>query len=163
MSELIGCNRIRHVFDLTSLVGSRSQLGPCQRFSTPMSGFDKMGAHPQFFFVKKICLAIGFFSSNSHLGWEVKMFISDVDRKPTHTHQYLVFDSHYPLQHWQRVMRNLPHWADNVPTSAQAQEKEHNHLKDPLKTCDYPTWTFYESSHMVQEEHQNYRWWRKEE
>lgn len=29
-----------------------------------------------------------------------------------------------------------------MPTSAQAQEKDHQHLREALKICGYPYWTF---------------------
>ena len=65
-----------------------------------------------------------------------------VYRKPTHTDQYLLFDSHHPLEHKLGVIRTLQHRADNVPTSSQAQGAEHKHLRGALKTCGYPRWTF---------------------
>ncbi|XP_049914604.1 uncharacterized protein LOC126398968 [Epinephelus moara] len=65
-----------------------------------------------------------------------------VYRKPTHTDQYLLFDSHHPLEHKLGVIRTLQHRADNLPTSTQAQGKEHEHLREALKTCGYPSWTF---------------------
>ncbi|XP_050924570.1 uncharacterized protein LOC127140827 [Lates calcarifer] len=65
-----------------------------------------------------------------------------VYRKPIRTDQYLLFDSHHPLEHKIGVIRTLQHRADNVPTSSQAQGEEHMHLRDALKTCGYPTWTF---------------------
>ncbi|MGH4058733.1 hypothetical protein ACRE98_29655, partial [Klebsiella pneumoniae] len=36
----------------------------------------------------------------------------------------------------------LLHRAEHIPTSAQAREKEQNHLKGALTACGYPKWTF---------------------
>ena len=47
-----------------------------------------------------------------------------------------------PLEHKLGVIRTLQHRADKVPTSTQAQEKEHKHLREALKTCGYPSWSF---------------------
>ena len=65
-----------------------------------------------------------------------------VYRKPTHTDQYLLFDSHHPLEHKMSVIRTLQHRANNIPTSKQNQEKESKHLEAALKKCGYPNWAF---------------------
>ncbi|XP_033182429.1 uncharacterized protein LOC117153005 [Anabas testudineus] len=65
----------------------------------------------------------------------------EVYRKP-HTGQYLLFDSHHPLQHKIGVIRTLNHRAQNIPTSIEAQTKEDRHLKTALRTCGYPKWAF---------------------
>ena len=69
--------------------------------------------------------------SSSSLGIEIY-------RKPTHTDQYLQFDSHRPLQHKLGVNRTLNHRARNIPTSRKAKKKEDRHLKTALKACGYP-------------------------
>ncbi|XP_033181822.1 uncharacterized protein LOC117152842, partial [Anabas testudineus] len=66
----------------------------------------------------------------------------EVYRKPTHTDQYLLFDSHHPLQHKIGVIRTFNHRAQNIPTSIEAQKKEDRHLKTALRTCGYPKWAF---------------------
>ncbi|XP_071344169.1 uncharacterized protein [Trachinotus anak] len=88
-----------------------------------------------------------------------------VYRKPTHTDQYLLFDSHHPLEHKLGVIRTLQHRADNVPTSSQAQRVEHKHLRGAFTSCGYPNWTFVKtasasrkkSSKMVEKEKPNKR------
>lgn len=65
-----------------------------------------------------------------------------VYRKPTHTDQYLLFDSHHPLEHKLSVIRTLQHRADKIPSSSQAQGEECKHVRDTLTTCGYPSWTF---------------------
>ena len=66
----------------------------------------------------------------------------EVYRKPTHTDQYLQFDSHHPLQHKLGVIRTLNHRAESVPTKKEGREKEQKHIKNALKTCGYPKWAF---------------------
>ena len=41
----------------------------------------------------------------------------EIYRKPTHTNQYLLFNSHHPLEHKLGVIRTLNHWAETGPTS----------------------------------------------
>ncbi|KAI8519618.1 hypothetical protein Bbelb_028750 [Branchiostoma belcheri] len=66
----------------------------------------------------------------------------EVYRKPTHTDQYLIFDSHHPLEQKLGVIRTLFHRADTLITLAEARAKEHTHLKKALSKCGYQQWTF---------------------
>ncbi|KAI8480411.1 hypothetical protein Bbelb_418690 [Branchiostoma belcheri] len=66
----------------------------------------------------------------------------EVYRKPIHTDQYLVFDSHHPLGHKLAVIKTLFHRADNIITSDQAKTDEHRHLRGALAKCGYQNWTF---------------------
>ena len=43
--------------------------------------------------------------------------------KPAHTDQYLLFNSHHPLEHKLGVMRTLHHWTDNVSTRTEGKSK----------------------------------------
>ncbi|KAI8506885.1 hypothetical protein Bbelb_153240 [Branchiostoma belcheri] len=66
----------------------------------------------------------------------------EVYRKPTHTDQYLAFDSHHPLEHKLAVIKTLFHRADNIVTSDQAKTDEQRHLRGALAKCGYKNWTF---------------------
>lgn len=55
-----------------------------------------------------------------------------------HTDQDLLFDSHHSLELKSGVVGALQNRAESVPTSAQAQEKGHKHVRDILKACGYP-------------------------
>ncbi|KAI8506615.1 hypothetical protein Bbelb_160420 [Branchiostoma belcheri] len=66
----------------------------------------------------------------------------EVYRKPTHTDQYLAFDSHHPLEHKLAVIKTLFHRADNIVTSDQAKTDEQRHLRGVLAKCGYQNWTF---------------------
>ncbi|XP_054861960.1 uncharacterized protein LOC129347772 [Amphiprion ocellaris] len=66
----------------------------------------------------------------------------EVYRKPTHTDQYLLFDSHHPLEHKLGVIRTLKHRAQNIPSEADGKRREHKHIHSALQTCGYPNWAF---------------------
>ncbi|KAM4589401.1 uncharacterized protein V3H82_003528 isoform 2-T2 [Fundulus diaphanus] len=70
----------------------------------------------------------------------------EVYRKPTHTDQYLLFDSHHPLEHKLSVIRTLQHRAEHVPTKTEGKHKEQKHIRDALQTCGYPNWAFVKSA-----------------
>lgn len=70
------------------------------------------------------------------------MYSQPAFRKPTHTDQYLLFDSHHPLQQKLGVIRTLNHRAQNIPTTKEGQDKEEKHVRKALKTCRYPNWAF---------------------
>ncbi len=66
----------------------------------------------------------------------------EVYRKPTHTDQHLLLDSHHPLEQKLGVIRTLQHRAECIPTFPEAREQENNHIKRALKKCGNPNWTF---------------------
>ena len=70
----------------------------------------------------------------------------EVDRKPTHTDQYLRFDSHHPLEHKMSVIKTLQHRAKEIPTTTEGTKKEQEHIKITLKTCRYTDWAFSKTS-----------------
>mgnify|MGYP005697477225 CR=1 FL=1 len=61
-------------------------------------------------------------------------------RKKTHTDQYLMFDSHHPLQHKLSVIRTLLSRSDEIVTNEEDRKSEEAHVKKVLKTCKYPDW-----------------------
>ena len=65
-----------------------------------------------------------------------------VYRKPTHTEQYLQFDSHHPLIHKLGVIRTLQYRADTIITDSDQIPKEKDHITGSLKNCGYPNWAF---------------------
>ncbi|XP_072182282.1 uncharacterized protein [Diadema setosum] len=67
---------------------------------------------------------------------------TSVYRKPTHTDQYLNFQSHHPLVHKLAVIRTLFHRADTIVHSPPEVEKEKTNIKNALAGCGYPDWAF---------------------
>ena len=68
-----------------------------------------------------------------------------VYRKPTHTDQYLQFQSHQPMEHKMGVIRTLTHRADTIISDPQDKEREIKHLKKvllPLSVAGYSKWAW---------------------
>ena len=63
-----------------------------------------------------------------------------VYRKPTHTGQYLQWDSHHAISAKYSVISTLFHRAKEVWSSNQHLVKEQDHIKQALTTCGYPRW-----------------------
>jgi hypothetical protein len=66
-----------------------------------------------------------------------------VYRKPTHTDQYLAFDSNHPLIHKLGVIRTLQHRANTVISEPSEIVSEHNSIKQALRYNGYPDWAFH--------------------
>ena len=61
-------------------------------------------------------------------------------RKPTHTDQYLNFQSNHPLEHKIGVVKTLHHRAECVVTEKDDLLSEKTHINKALKDCGYPDW-----------------------
>ena len=61
-------------------------------------------------------------------------------RKPTHTDQYLQWDSHHAISAKFSVISTLFHRARAVCSSSQQLHEEHEHLQKILTRCKYPGW-----------------------
>ena len=64
-----------------------------------------------------------------------------VNRKKTHTDQYLNFFSHHPLQHKLTVVRTLLDRCFNLVSGEEYRQAEEKHIKDALSQCGYPPWS----------------------
>ena len=60
--------------------------------------------------------------------------------KPTHTDQYLQWDSHHNLSAKYSVIGTLTHRAKTVSTTTGLLNEELQHLKEALVRCKYPRW-----------------------
>ena len=60
--------------------------------------------------------------------------------KPTHTNQYLQFQSHHPLHQKLGVVRTLLDRKDNIVTEEEDRQEEDNNIKQALNQCGYPQW-----------------------
>ena len=63
-----------------------------------------------------------------------------VYHKPTHTDQYLQWDSHHSLSTKYSVIVTLTHRTKVVSTDPELLQGELNHLRGALVKCNYPTW-----------------------
>ena len=63
-----------------------------------------------------------------------------VYRKPTHTDQYLQWDSHHHLSAKFSVIQTLSHRASSVCSNPELLQKEKDHLRKALTKCKYPKW-----------------------
>ena len=63
-----------------------------------------------------------------------------VCRKPTHTDQYLQWDSHHHLSAKFSVIHTLSHRAQTVCSNSELLHKEKTYLRDALTQCKYPKW-----------------------
>lgn len=62
-------------------------------------------------------------------------------RKPTHTYQYLQFQSHHPLHHKLGVVRTLMDREDSIVSEQDDHQKEKSHIEQALNLCGYPQWS----------------------
>ena len=63
-----------------------------------------------------------------------------VYQKPTHTDQYLQWDSHHSLSAKYSVTGTLTHRAKVVCINPESLQGELKHLRSTLGKCNYPTW-----------------------
>ena len=63
-----------------------------------------------------------------------------VYRKPTHTDQYLQWDSHHNLSAKFSVINTLSHRAQTVCSNPELLKQEKEHLRKALAKCKYPKW-----------------------
>ena len=61
-------------------------------------------------------------------------------RKPTHTDQYLHWDSNHFITAKNSVYNTLAHRAKVVSSTPEDLHKELEHLNKALKDCQFPTW-----------------------
>ena len=67
-------------------------------------------------------------------------FSTTVYRKPTHTDQYLHWDSNHHITAKQSVFNTLAHRAKTVSSSQVSFNQEMDHIKTVLQHCQFPTW-----------------------
>ena len=56
-------------------------------------------------------------------------------RKPTHTDQYLNFNSHHPIEHKLSVVRTLLDRSQSLVTNNDDKEREDIHVQKALQAC----------------------------
>ena len=63
-----------------------------------------------------------------------------VYRKPTHTNQYLQWDSHHAIANKYSIISSLLHRAKNLCSNQQLLDEEQSHIQRALSLCKYPEW-----------------------
>ena len=67
-----------------------------------------------------------------------RSLLTTVYRKPTHTNQYLQWDSHHTISNKYSVISTLFHRAKDVCSTKEQLEEEHTHIQKVFPTCKYP-------------------------
>ena len=63
-----------------------------------------------------------------------------VYRKPTHTNQYLQWDSHHAITNKYSIISTLLHRAKIICSNQQLLEEEQTNIQKALTACKYPDW-----------------------
>ena len=63
-----------------------------------------------------------------------------VYRKPTHTNQYLQWDSHHAITNKYSIISSLLHRAKHICSNQHLLEEEQTHIQRALSLCKYPDW-----------------------
>ena len=74
-------------------------------------------------------------------------FNTTVYRKPTHTDQYLHWDSNHHITAKQSVYNTLAHRAKTVSSTQENLNKELTHIKTALHCCQFPPWALNQWQH----------------
>ena len=67
-------------------------------------------------------------------------FSTSIYRKPTHTNQYLQWDSHHSIANKFSVINSLIHRANNICSNQEQKKEELTQIEKALTTCKYPSW-----------------------
>ena len=102
------------------------------------------------------------------LDTEVKMREEDrrlefsIYRKPTHTDQYLAFDSNHHVSQKLGIVHTLNRRRDRLVTTQESKEKEGRHIRNALRRCSYPQWAVNKrirpKEKQENEERKDYEW-----
>ena len=65
---------------------------------------------------------------------------TSIYRKPTHTTQYLQWDSHHSIANKYSVINSLLHRANNIFSNHEQKKEELTHIEEALTICKYPSW-----------------------
>ena len=72
---------------------------------------------------------------------------TSVYRKPTHTDQYLHWDSNHNIMAKHSVYNTLAHRAKTVSSTQDSLDKELSHIKTALHHCQFPKWALNQWEH----------------
>ena len=74
-------------------------------------------------------------------------FSTTVYRKPTHTDQYLHWDSNHHITSKQSVYNTLAHRAKIVSSTQDIMDRELQHIRTALQHCQFPEWALNQWQH----------------
>ena len=74
-------------------------------------------------------------------------FSTTVYRKPTHTDQYLHWDSNHHITAKQSVFNTLAHWAKIISSTKDKMDRELQHIKTAQQHCQFPSWALNQWEH----------------
>ena len=74
-------------------------------------------------------------------------FSTTVYRKPTHTDQYLHWDSNHHITAKQSVYNTLAHRAKIVSSTQDKLDRELQHIRTALQHCQFPAWALNQWQH----------------
>ena len=74
-------------------------------------------------------------------------FSTTVYRKPTHTDQYLHWDSNHHITTKESVYNTLAHGAKIVSSTQDKLDRELQHIKTALQQCQFPAWALSQCQH----------------
>ena len=80
-------------------------------------------------------------------------FTTTAYRKPTHTDQYLNWDSNHFISAKNSVYNTLAHRAKVVSSTTEDLNKELEHLNKALKDCNFPSWALNRLQLKFQQKH----------
>ena len=80
---------------------------------------------------------------------------TSVYRKPTHTDQYLHWDSNHHITAKQSVYNTLAHRAKTVSSTQDLLDKELLHIKKALHHCQFPNWALNQWEHRFKQPNQD--------
>ena len=86
-----------------------------------------------------------------------------VYRKPTHTDQYLQWDSHHHLSAKFSVIQTLSHRASTMCSNPELLQKEKEHLRKALTNCNYPKWALDKVEKRLNRPSQTGQWWGQQQ
>ena len=75
------------------------------------------------------------------------IFSTTVYRKPTHTDQYLQWDSNCHITAKQSVFNTLSHRAKIISSTQDKMDREPHHIKTALQHCQFPSWALNQWQH----------------
>ena len=67
-------------------------------------------------------------------------------RKPTHTDQYLSFESNHHIKQKLGIISTFQHRVESLVTNEEDKKKENIYTEKALKKCGYPNWCFKKKS-----------------